>query len=453
MKQDVKQLQKDLAAWQEAHQEEMFEDIASLVAIPSVGVEGGEDGYPYGVQCAEALRQMGRLADKYGFEWKMHDWHAVSIHYGHGDKSLGIWGHLDVVPVGEGWIYKPFECKKVKNYLLGRGTQDNKGPDIGSLYLLRYLKEHDIVPPFEIQLIYGCQEETGMKDVEEYLKREPAPSLSFVPDCSFPVCFGEKGFLELNLTSEPLSAAVEALTGGQAVNAIPGKACAVLHGKEIHTEGVPGHSAYPDNCVNAFKELGEICGREPGLTETEKKCFAFLAAAGSDGYGRAFGVARRDEASGEMTCAPTLLRMTDDHRMQAAMNLRYPITADSADIVADVRKAAAPYGLTVEVTRDSKPNHEDPNAPWLQYLTDVYADVMGERKEPFVMSGGTYARKVPNAVGFGPGLPKDLTVLGLPDGHGECHQPDESQCIDTLFQAWRIYMTTVLRLIETGLPC
>lgn len=77
---------------------------------------------------------------------------------------------------------------------------------------------------------------------------------------------------------------------------------------------------------------------------------------------------------------------------------------------------------------------------------------MGERQEPYVMSGGTYARKVPNAVGFGPGLPKDLTVLGLPEGHGECHQPDESQCIDTLFQAWKVYAYTVLKLTETGLP-
>lgn len=85
-------------------------------------------------------------------------------------------------------------------------------------------------------------------------------------------------------------------------------------------------------------------------------------------------------------------------------------------------------------------------------MTECFEEVMGERQEPYTMSGGTYARKVPNAVGFGPGLPKDLTVLGLPAGHGECHQPDESQCIDTLLMAWKVYMYTVLKLIETGLP-
>lgn len=439
-----------LDEWLAAHQDEMQEDIASLVAIPSV-CDVGEGGYPYGSACAEAIRQMGRLADKYGFAWQNHDWHCISIRYGAGEKQLGIWGHLDVVAVGEGWINEPFVCKRVKNYLLGRGTQDNKGPDIGSLYLLRYLKEHAIVPPFEIRLIYGCQEESGMNDVVEYLKREAAPTLSFVPDCAFPVCYGEKGFLELKLTGAPLSDAVEALEGGQAVNAIPGKGKAVIRGETILAEVVPGHSAYSEGRVNALGRLGEECLKREGLSEADKSCFRFLAAAGSDGYGEALGVARSDEESGRMTCAPTLLSKKDG-RMEVAMNLRYPITARSAEIVADVAKVVEPYGFTVEVTRDSTPNHEDPNAPWPRFLTRVFADVTGREEKPYVMSGGTYARKVPNAVGFGPGLPKDLTVLGLPEGHGECHQPDESQCIDTLFLAWKIYMCAVLRLIETGLP-
>lgn len=447
---DVKKLQEELTVWLEAHREEMFADIASLVEIPSVCQEG-EGGYPYGTHCAEALRQMSRLADRYGFEWQNHDWHAISIRYGSGSHQLGIWGHLDVVPVGEDWLYQPFECKKVKNFLLGRGTQDNKGPDIGSLYILRYLKEHGIVPPFEIRLIYGCQEESGMQDVVEYLKREAAPDLSFVPDCGFPVCCGEKGFLGLKLTSEPLGGAVQDVSGGQASNAIPGKAYAVIAGEKIQVEGIGGHSAYPDGCVNAFGLLGRECMDHPALSQAARQAFAFLAAAGSDGYGKTIGMARGDGISGSMTCAPTLLRLEND-RMVITVNIRYHVTGDSEEILEDFRKVAAPYGLTVEMTTDSKPNWEDPNAPWPRYLTEVYADVMGQRQEPYTMGGGTYARKVPNAVGFGPGLPKNLSVLGLPEGHGECHQPDESQCIDTLFQAWKIYMTTVLRLIETGLP-
>ena len=445
-----KNIVQDLAKWLEDHQEEMFEDIASLVAIPSIGNEG-EGGYPYGTALAEVLLQMGKLAEKYGFTWRNHDWHCMSISYGTGEKQLGIWGHLDVVPVGEGWIYEPFKMKKVKNYLLGRGTQDNKGPDVGSLYILRYLKEHNIDPGFEIRLIYGCQEETGMKDVPEYLKREKAPDYSFVPDCAFPVCYGEKGFLKVRLASAPISECVTSMSGGQAPNAIPGEGTAVVSGKTYQAKCVPGHSAYPEGLVNAFKELGDILAALPELTEQDKNAFRFLADAGSDGYGKTIGMERADEESGPMTCAPTMLAF-EDGRMKVTVNIRYPISMKGSEIAEDLGKKAAEYGLTVEDVNDSAPNREDPNGVWEQYLTTTFEEVMGERWEPYVMSGGTYARKVPNAVGFGPGLPKDLTVLGLPDGHGECHQPDESQCIDTLFQAWKIYMYTVLKLIETGLP-
>lgn len=37
-------------------------------------------------------------------------------------------------------------------------------------------------------------------------------------------------------------------------------------------------------------------------------------------------------------------------------------------------------------------------------LTDIYNELTGENKEPYTMGGGTYARKLPNAISFGPGL-------------------------------------------------
>lgn len=444
-----KEIIKDLEQWLLDHQEEMFRDIGELVAIPTV-VEKGEGGYPYGTALAKAIIKMSQLADKYGFEWENHQWHCISIRYGKGPKQLGIWGHLDVVPPGDGWIYEPFSCRKVKNYLLGRGTQDNKGPDMGSLYVLRYLKEHHIDPGFEIRLIYGCQEESGMKDVGEYLKLEKAPDFSFVPDCAFPVCYGEKGFLKVRLRSEPLSDRITDLSGGQAENAIPALGTAVIDGQTIEGKGIGGHSAYPEGLVNAFGVLGEAC-RTLELKGQDLKAFDFLAQAGKDGYGKTLGIDRSDEPSGAMTCAPTMLFM-EDQCMEVVFNIRYPITLNAEDIVKDLEAKAAQYGFHVIRTEDNKPNHEDPNGIWARYLTDCFEEVMGERQEPYVMSGGTYARKVPNAVGFGSGLPKDLTVLGLPEGHGECHQPDESQCIDTLFQAWKVYAYTVLKLTETGLP-
>lgn len=439
-----------LTGWLEAHQEEMFEDIAGLVAIPTV-VQEQEGGYPYGSALARAVLYMGELAEKYGFRWQNHDWHCVSISYGEGEGQLGIWGHLDIVPPGDDWIYQPYECKRIKNFLLGRGTQDNKGPGIASLYLLRYLKEQGICPGFEIRLIYGCQEETEMKDAAEYLKREKAPDYSFVPDCSFPVCYGEKGMLKLTLQSAPFTAPITVLSGGGAANIIPAKGKAVIGGRIYETEGIPGHCAYPEGKVNAFGELGHICMDDPLLSHWEREVFRFLAEGGSDGYGQGLGLDAQEEESGALTCSPTLLSL-EEGRAQIVVHIRYPIAMDSETLIKKCKEKAETYGLSVIQTEDNQPNREDPKGPWAEFLTGIYEEVMGKRQEPYVMSGGTYARKVPRGVGFGPGLPKDMTVLQLPEGHGECHEPDEAQCIDTLFQAWKIYAHTILTLIETGFP-
>ena len=50
---------------------------------------------------------------------------------------VGIIGHLDVVPEGEGWTYPPFELTIRDDILYGRGTIDDKGPVIASLYAIK----------------------------------------------------------------------------------------------------------------------------------------------------------------------------------------------------------------------------------------------------------------------------------------------------------------------------
>lgn len=63
------------------------------------------------------------------------------------------------------------------------------------------------------------------------------------------------------------------------------------------------------------------------------------------------------------------------------------------------------------------------------------------------MSGGTYARKLPNAVGYGPGL--SYQKKPCPEGHGRGHQPDECVCIDNLIHAVEIYIRALIMLDST----
>jgi succinyl-diaminopimelate desuccinylase len=62
------------------------------------------------------------------------------------------------------------------------------------------------------------------------------------------------------------------------------------------------------------------------------------------------------------------------------------------------------------------------------------------------MGGGTYARKIPNAIGFGPGQDRDFSVLGLSEGHGNCHSADEAESVDNIQKAVKIYVNALVKL-------
>ena len=102
-------------------------------------------------------------------------------------------GHLDVVPVGEGWKHPPFSAYEENGYIYSRGILDNKGPILSCLYALYALKELGYKPRHEIRIIFGCNEETAFNDLKYYLTKEIPPIAGFTPDCKYPVVYAERG--------------------------------------------------------------------------------------------------------------------------------------------------------------------------------------------------------------------------------------------------------------------
>lgn len=76
-------------------------------------------------------------------------------------------GHMDVVPVSERerqqWECDPFGGEIKDGFLWGRGASDMKGGLAGILTAMKYLKEHDIVPPGDIMLAASVDEENLMR--------------------------------------------------------------------------------------------------------------------------------------------------------------------------------------------------------------------------------------------------------------------------------------------------
>ena len=173
--------------------DEMISGIKRVVQIDSVQSEA-KPGMPFGEGVNKALEEALKLARELGFETENVD-HMVGIaKYGQGEDYIGIMGHLDVVPVGEGWNHPPFSAYEDENgRIFARGILDNKGPTLSCLYALYAIKELKIQLKRPVYILFGTNEETGFEDLTHFLKVRKPPIMGWTPDCKYPVVYAERG--------------------------------------------------------------------------------------------------------------------------------------------------------------------------------------------------------------------------------------------------------------------
>lgn len=451
--------------WIETHREEMLRDIAELVAIPSVS-KPGEGPAPYGEGCARVLEKALELCDAQGLTTRNHEFRCGTARLpGTKGGELGVFAHLDIVPEGTGWSGDPFRMERKGDWLVGRGVADNKGPAVASLYAVRCLRELGITLNHDVLLWFGCNEEKGMHDAMWYREHFPLPAFSFTPDTAFPVCNGEKGILELDASCPLAGEVLVDFQAGLASNIVPDEAHAVLRcgmkeaeaalagsgctlepagdNVRITARGIGGHAAYPDGTRNAMMVLAGALAESGLLRCGEQKCMAALARLFGDSYGAGIGVPLADEQSGRLTHngGVTALR---DGRLTQNINIRYPVTADQEAMLAAIRAVLEAEGFALDHIDNDPPCFTPADAPVVKALTEISNTVLGAELSPYVMGGGTYARKLGNAVGYGPGVSHREKPFG--EGRGGAHQPDECTSVAGLLDAVEIYVKALIAL-------
>ena len=90
------------------YKDEIVSQTSRLIQIPSVHEESINPEKTFGENINRALEYMLNLGENLGFKTKNIDGYCGYIEFGSGDELVGIIGHLDVVPVGDGWTYSPF---------------------------------------------------------------------------------------------------------------------------------------------------------------------------------------------------------------------------------------------------------------------------------------------------------------------------------------------------------
>ena len=145
----------------ESLKDRMTEGILEMVRIDSVESEAEPDA-PFGPGVKRALLKALELGERLGFRCVNLDNYIGYAEYGRGPDYVCAMGHVDVVPVGDGWRQPPFSGYMADGVIYSRGILDNKGPLLSCLYGLYALKELGFEPKHRIRLIFGCDEESGL---------------------------------------------------------------------------------------------------------------------------------------------------------------------------------------------------------------------------------------------------------------------------------------------------
>ena len=332
----------------------LFDGLRRMVAIPSIRGKEEPDA-PFGRGPKQALEEVLKIATELGFHTKNIDDKIGYAQYGE-DRSdgayYGIFGHVDVMPLGEGWNSPPLSLTLREGKLFGRGTLDNKGPILSNLYALYVLKENGVTFDRPVRIVFGTNEETGFGCVKHYLTKEIPPTFGWTPDCKWPVVYGERGRLKVRVS-------------------------------------------LPESMV---ADLYDFANRK--LLHTNHR-------------GEELGIAYQDEDFGMMQLRGETFGI-EENQHYVEWTMCYPASCTKSDLLNQITMHL-PEKATLEVISHWAPVLYDKSSKYVQALQQVYTDVTKSDSIPVTTTGGTYAKIIPNIIAYGPSFPGQRDIAHLPN--------------------------------------
>ena len=423
----------------EKNRSAMLSDLARLIAIPSVKSEP-EQNAPFGRACARALEEAEAICVEKGLFTQNVDNYVVTADLNNFQPGMDILVHLDVVPPGEGWNHEPFSLTEENGILYGRGVSDDKGPAIAAIYALAAVKQAGIALGKNVRLILGSDEECGSSDLTYYFQNHTSAPYSFSPDADFPVINTEKGRYSPNFFAEYQQSSalprIDSVHCGTASNAVSQTAIATIAGMDreelqvycevvqkytgvrflvepkndtllITASGTSAHASLPEAGNNPLTALLLLIAVLP-LPKTQghqllralQKMFPHR-----DVNGKALNLCFRDEISGIVTIALTILHYEDGH-ISGCFDSRIPLCGNEENFFHPINKAFEEKGFRIDSSEKMvPPHHVSPSLPFVQTLLEVYEANTGLKGECLAVGGGTYVHDIENGVAFGCTMP------------------------------------------------
>ncbi len=408
--------------------------------------------------------RLKEIASEFGLEFEDHG-AVVVIALGQGPERLGVVTHGDVQPADPTkWAASPFILDQTSEpgRLVGRGTEDDKGPIVNALYAMRAIAEAGLPLKRRIELIVSYTEESDWDPFREFLAANPPPPLNVAFDASYPVVIAEKGWcsIEVGMQLQAPDSDRPGLLhfgGGFFLSQVPEDASAQISnatpelesklmaaaraiedvrfgffpsstGLSITARGISAHSSSPQEGRNGITHLAQLLGCVEWPSSTAAHMLRFINdMIGTGYYAEKFGdVAYADDFMGPLTISLGKLEERDG-KLWAGINLRRPVGRSKAQVQESIDSALTEWsrstGIEIEHTSSVGEPHPPVEAPHVNVLLDTFRHYTGmEDAEPIAIGGGTHARMVPAGVNFGPQMP------GVPySGHSEHEFVERSQ--------------------------
>lgn len=458
----------------EARKDDFMSDLFDLLRVPSVREDDKATAdAPVGPGPKAALHKFLEIGERDGFITKNVDNYAGHIEFGEGDETLGVFGHVDVVPVGPGWDTDPFEPVIKDGRIYARGASDDKGPTMAAYYALKIIKELELPVSKRTRLILGTDEESEWKCMDHYLSVEDTPDFGFSPDAEFPIINGEKGnttiLLEVAGKNDGTLRLIR-FNAGQRANMVPELAEAQVElsgdvkafAKEFndYLEGQPvtgsiemngtivdltvngkaAHGAMPSKGINAGTYLARFLSDYDFSGPAKDFVTVIADFVHDDTEGTHFGVNRVDDIMGELTMNAGVFAFNEGHTQNTiTLNFRFPKGMTAEDIEAGIKEKVVNTSMKTVLLNSKKPHYVSPEDPLVKTLLDVYEEHTGLKGHEQVIGGGTFGRLLDRGVAYGAMFPDSIDTM---------HQKNEFMAVDDLINAMVIYTDAIYRLIK-----
>lgn len=456
-----------------ALKDDFLNDLFSLLKIDSVrNDDEATEEFPVGPGPAKALDHFLKIGERDGFRTENFDNWAGHIEFGDGEETLGIFGHVDVVPVGTGWETDPFEPVIRDGLLYARGASDDKGPTMAAYYALKLIRDLGLPVSKKARIIIGTDEESDWQCMDHYLSVAETPDFGFSPDANFPIINGEKGNVTVTLEfSGDNSGSTRLLhfDAGLRANMVPQDAFATVesdapeevvaqfnHFVAEHPEisgevamdgsrlefkliGKSAHGSMPDHGINGATYLA-IFLNQLNFYGVGADFIAVTAdILHQDHDGMKLGVAVHDEVMGDLSSNPGIFKF-DQEGGTITVNMRFPDHTDAETITRQIEETLADYSVKVQLVPGTKEPHYVPgDDPLVKTLLDVYHRQTGLPAHEMVIGGGTYGRLLERGVAYGAMFPDSVDTM---------HQANEFMAVEDLMKAMAIYAEAIYELIK-----